>query len=441
MNDVAKKVPLIPFPYAIAQFDKEGKLEKTPTIPEGTTDLIVISHGWNNTQEEAAELYAKLLVNLQGAISGDAQFAPRKLAVIGVIWPSKKFDNDFTDVAAVPDAGGAAAAGGPHDGASQAFMHAAVDRLTMLYTDAEVSALKKLLPSIGDNVEVQEKFVNQLRAMLKPEDTAHGIKASRDGRDFEEAADVFFRGNAAQIFTNAGAPDLVAAGPRADVAGAAMGRAAGLHDVLSKAAKAINDLVNLTTFFEMKKRAGAVGANGLAPLLDQLADQVARIHLIGHSFGGRLVTAAAAKSTTNKLYSMSLLQAAFSHNGFSQTKKGFFRSVIDAKRITGPILITHTKNDKAVGVAYPVVSRIGRQAADGIGDNRDIYGGIGSNGAIQMQADEIFMGAAVLLGDKKPYSLKMGKLHNLESSAYIQDHGCVFVPEVAWAISRAIVAA
>lgn len=74
----------------------------------------------------------------------------------------------------------------------------------------------------------------------------------------------------------------------------------------------------------------------MAPLHDHLSDDVARIHLGGHSFGARLVTAAAANAATNKLHRMSLLQAAFSHNGFSKAMNGFFRSVVDKARISGP---------------------------------------------------------------------------------------------------------
>jgi len=58
------------------------------------------------------------------------------------------------------------------------------------------------------------------------------------------------------------------------------------------------NLLNLTTYFKRKIRAGPVGSKGVAPLIDRLAAQVQRVHLIGHSFGGRLVTAAAADSTT-----------------------------------------------------------------------------------------------------------------------------------------------
>ena len=54
-------------------------------------------------------------------------------------------------------------------------------------------------------------------------------------------------------------------------------------------------MLNFATYYQMKERAGTVGAGGLNPLLRELraAAPDLRIHLVGHSFGGRLVTAAA----------------------------------------------------------------------------------------------------------------------------------------------------
>lgn len=45
------------------------------------------------------------------------------------------------------------------------------------------------------------------------------------------------------------------------------------------------------SYYEMKNRAGVIGQQGLGPLLANLAGPsgAPRIHLIGHSFGARLV--------------------------------------------------------------------------------------------------------------------------------------------------------
>jgi hypothetical protein len=143
---------------------------------------------------------------------------------------------------------------------------------------------------------------------------------------------------------------------------------------------------------------------------------------------------------------MSLLQAAFSQNGFSKRRQGFFRSVIDNKRVTGPILVTNTKKDLSVGLAYPAASRISGDSASAFGDADDPFGGIGSNGAQQMEPGEISALAATLESVNFAYKWESGRIHNLKDDRFIVDpqggdaHGFVFVPEVAWAISRAIVA-
>ena len=72
-------------------------------------------------------------------------------------------------------------------------------------------------------------------------------------------------------------------------------------EFLSGFKAAAMNVLNFTTYFEMKARAGTVGKNGVAALIDRLAPQVQRIHLVGHSFGGRVVAAAAANSTNDKI--------------------------------------------------------------------------------------------------------------------------------------------
>jgi hypothetical protein len=179
-------------------------------------------------------------------------------------------------------------------------------------------------------------------------------------------------------------------------------------------------------------------------MLDRLANDAQRIHLVGHSFGCRVVTAAAAASTTDKLQSMTLLQAAFSHNGFSKSMNGFFRSVVDNHRIKGPIVLTYTPNDRAVGIAYPVASRLAGTVASAFGDANDKFGGLGRNGAQKMEPGEVVQAVDQLLAVGGGYSWQSGRFHNLESSKYIVDpnggdaHMFVTGKEVAWVISRAM---
>lgn len=439
-------------PYTTAEFDKNGAARNNPTIPASTTDLIVVSHGWNNTEAEAEALYTSLFGNFVDVAGKDPEIKQRKLAIVGVIWPAQKFDQLVTESSAGGgQAGGAASLGAADDAADKAVMMEAINRAAPLFDDpGDDKRLKRLQKLANSKLEHDEKaqkeFMKILRELVDP---GTGEKHS------EDSSDVFFEGQPSVIFENASKPTPASASgptpkpprPRPGTSPAeGAGSAAGFFGrIFSKVSNAVTNLMNLTTYFEMKKRAGTVGKAGVAPLLDKLAGQVERIHLVGHSFGGRVVTAAAANSATKKLHSMGLLQAAFSHNGFSKSKKGFFRSVVDNKRVNGPIFITHTKNDKAVGLAYPAASRINNDQTLGFGGADDPFGGIGSNGAQQMEPGEVFETIKTMLPVGAAYQWKAGRIHNLDSTKFIIDpkggdaHGFVFVPEVAWAISRAII--
>jgi hypothetical protein len=216
----------------------------------------------------------------------------------------------------------------------------------------------------------------------------------------------------------------------------ATGGAAGIFGFLSGIKAAAMNVLNFTTYYEMKSRAGKVGANGVAPFIDSLPAHVKRIHLVGHSFGGRVVTSAAANSTTDRIASMSLLQTAFSHNGFSKEKKGFFRTVVDKKRVNGPIIVTHSVKDKAVGIAYPIASRLNGDTTSGLGDKNDNFGGLGRNGAQHMGAGEVNEGKLLAAGGA--YQFRPGVIFNLEANDLIPGHSDITGREVAHAVRSAM---
>jgi hypothetical protein len=134
---------------------------------------------------------------------------------------------------------------------------------------------------------------------------------------------------------------------------------------------------------------------------------------------------------------MTLLQAAFSHNGFALEfdgrRNGFFRDVVAKGRIVGPIVITHTVNDRAVGIAYPIASRIARQDSSDLGDEDDIYGGIGRNGALHTPEAE--PGELLDVGGR--YAFMPGKLYNLRADALISGHSDVTGAAVVHAVLSA----
>jgi hypothetical protein len=434
MSDIAG------IPYVEAEFDKNGALQNPVNLPAGVTDLFVMSHGWNNNAEDARGLYRRLFENFV-AIAAPGDLPGRSFAIVGVIWPSKAFD-ELVAASGVPgDAQGSASLGKAHDSASLKALEDKLDRMKEFFTSpAEqqtIEEAKALLGDLEDKASARNAFVEKIRSLL-----------NKDAANKEDASTAFFNQSGSDLMTNlkVDEDDLGddVKGPGGAVAlplgvGAVHkveGGAAGLGSLLAGFKAAAMNVLNFTTYFEMKARAGTVGKNGVGPLIDKLAPQVQRIHLIGHSFGGRVVTSTAANSTNDKIASMSLLQTAFSHNGFSQTQGGFFRSVVDSKRVHGPILVTHTKNDKAVGIAYPLASRISGDKTAAFGDENDKFGGLGRNGAQKMQYGETVAGTLLAAGSA--YTFAPGKFFNLEASAFIKGHSDICGKEVAYAIRTAI---
>src|SRR4029077_3305389 len=178
-------------------------------------------------------------------------------------------------------------------------------------------------PHLENDPKSQEEFVKVLRELIDP------ANQHKDQHSSEDSSDIFFNGQPDLIFKNASHSVPATAAAQSDpnetqteetAQAVQHGGAKDFGGFASKSANAVTNLMNLSTYFEMKQRAGTVGKNGVAPLIDELSSEVLHIHLVGHSFGGWVVTAAAGNSTTKKLRSMSLLQAAFSQNGFSKVR-------------------------------------------------------------------------------------------------------------------------
>jgi hypothetical protein len=382
------------------------------------TDLIVASHGWNNDMAEARRLYESLFTNFQQVI-GDRPLPDRKPAVLGILWPSKK----FAERELIP---GAAAGPGTEDEDEDEEILAQLDRLAADLGDGQkamIASAKALLPDLEDNEEAQVKFMDAIRGVLPPPGE----------NDEEDDSDAFFQLSGAEILGDLSAPILP---PRAEGGGAAnlgdfLGNAGNHSGNLAGCIKAAaRRALNFATYYQMKRRAGTVGREGLNPLLAGLrADNPAlKIHMVGHG------------PTPYQPASLTLLQAAFSHHGFAENfdgqRDGFFHKVATKGKVKGPILITHTRNDRAAGIVYSLVSRLSGDAAAGLGDAGDRFGGIGSNGAVKTARTE--QGQLLPVGGD--YTLQAGTLYNLESSRFISDHSDVTGAEVAYGLRAALAA-
>jgi hypothetical protein len=493
-------------PFFPLVFDKRQRLQDRGQLVAlrahldgaAVTDLLVVSHGWNNDLADALRLYERLVGKVAAAAGG--RWDDREVAVVGVFWPSKRFaDRDL-----IP--GGAA---GVEGDVPTAALVAQIEDLRGAFGDEEdaeadaiLDELEELALRLSDSAEARRRFVEGVRDLLCRE----GIDAGADGGvdvpgDLELAEEVpaaLFTADGSELLDELGVPrdeELAAVGATrqggiaavddvdvptdggiggiADVSsggiagvetggfvgastggiaadpvgGPPAGTATGSGDGAGGAAflaspfagmrAGARNALNLATYYTMKRRAGDTGRRGLAPVLRELRGDHPdlRLHLAGHSFGGRLVAAAALGEDEHDpalpVASLTLLQAAFSHHGFAKDhepgKDGYFRAVLDGARLHGPLLITHTRNDRANTWAYPMASRLARQRAASFGGPDDVYGAIGTNGAQRTPGAR----TASLLAADGTYDFGAGDVVNLDASAFVADHGEVTGEEVA----------
>ena len=86
------------------------------------------------------------------------------------------------------------------------------------------------------------------------------------------------------------------------------------------------------------------------------------------------------------MHSLTLVQGATSLWGYCNanppltSNPGYFRGLVDQKKVAGPIVTTQSKRDTAVGRFYPIAAGIARQVNFAPGDTLPKYGGIGAFG-------------------------------------------------------------
>lgn len=449
------------YPFFQVQFTKDGDafapaevdalLSNVTASANAPTDLLLMSHGWNNNMDEAKSLYSGLAAVIKPQVDANPALKDRRFVICGVLWPSKKFEDEEL----IPS--GAAAL---DESVTTDDLKQKVRDLRSLYgaadwpsaggaAPADFDELEKLMDTVSNDPADQKKAADLIRKLL-PKDAASS----------EDASDTFFDTNTSVLINKVSKPlnpPVVPAGsgaasidPFRSTASSGLGGAAGFRDVLGGIKAGFMHLLNYATYYMMKARAGAVGLKGVAALVKKLRGSRSdlRIHMIGHSFGCRVMASAINSLPEDEKFrpdTLLLLQGAFSHNGFANQSngvdRGAFRDVIDKQKVRGPILITHTRNDKAVGVAYPIASRINGVTAAALGDANDKFGGLGSNGTqTKDSTPEGVPGFLLPVGQQYPFAVpvKPSTPFNLKSDDFIKGHSDIKHPEVGFALAVAI---
>jgi len=438
------------FDFFSLNFDGDGKLisgefEDCKRRAATATDAIFLAHGFRNDLNDATKLYTKFLDTFRAHLSRPefSELSKRNFVVAGVFWPSKPLPETFHS-----DEGSAQAT---DDDAPQ--MAAVTKKLENLkdVSPAKAAALDQaaaLLPSVKDDPAKQDKFASLVLSTLDGSqvDPTEGLDRIR-----QQDGSVMFQKLSGPIVLPTQRPDDSGGASTVGDVGT-IGTSGGVESFGSffrSVLGGIDKFLNLTTWYVMKNRSGIVGATGVAQAVRDLkaSNNNIRLHLVGHSLGGRLIASCAkslAKDPILQPDSVTLLEAAFSHYGFSANNgkgtPGFFRDVIAKKVVKGPLLETFSYQDTVVGLTYAIASHLADDNSEAIGDANDLFGGIGRNGA-QKTAESVAIKLKTPSSPGDPYAFNTGIVTCLDGSGgLIKDHSDVTNENVTYAFAAAVAA-
>ncbi|MFM9456093.1 serine-threonine protein kinase [Streptomyces europaeiscabiei] len=349
-------------PYWELTFDADGDVDTGQrdrlldgVRRRGVVDLVVFAHGWNSDRSGATRLYSRFLAPFPA-------LAPHaKLGYVGVLWPSMRFsDEPIPDLEPVP------AVAPSRPALDKNTRHALVEVFPGRATVVE--QLARLLDQRPDEGASLEEYGRLVRLLVEvaPQGPQGSFTADTITEGVPEGTPGMLCGDAATVCA-----DFAAALAEVEASGVMTGAV----PTPPQAWDGAHELLRQATYFAMKRRAGTVGERGLGRLLGRLARTApnVRVHLVGHSFGARLVSFAlrGLPEGVHTVKSVTLLQAAFSHYAFAARLPHDPRAsgVLDGqhKRIDGPLVCCHSKHDSALGTIYPLASRMA-------GDARTVLG-------------------------------------------------------------------
>ena len=344
-------------PYWELTFDADGDVDQgerdrllSEVRQRGVSDLIVFSHGWNNQRAGATRLYSRFFAPIP-------RLAPKAaIGYAGVIWPSMEFpDQPVPDFPRSP----AAAPGSTRPALDADTRHALLDAFPgKAPVIDQIARMLDQQPPQDAELEEFGRLVRTLVEMVPPGPQAlFGADTLAEGVPQCEPR-MFAVGRTAEVceqFARALA-HLAAPRPPGPVT----------EFALPNPWKGARELLRQAAYFAMKRRAGTVGERGLGPAVGRLAAVApeVRVHLVGHSFGGRLVSFAlrGLPEGVHSVKSVTLLQGAFSHYAFAARLPDDPRTggVLQGQqnRVDGPLVCCYSHCDSALGTIYPLASRM-----------------------------------------------------------------------------------
>lgn len=401
----------------LLRFGSDGVLQSPQTArlaveaARRASDVFLFSHGWNNVYADALDAYVHFA---EGFIKQRQELhlpAPDGYnpVLIGVIWPSTWF---------VPqrDRGPSIAGGGSeHDQDERMLAEIAGE----MPADSAMKFVELIDGSEWLDQAEAERVAELMRSALwgetdaesgsEPPDTAAvlsawGALAELDKPFAEEEERVGTVDGGSRDKTHSHTPATA-----------------------GQVRFAPRDALRLGSVWTMKSRAGKVGVHGLGPLLAEILAKGsdARVHLVGHSFGARvLLSAVASRQPERKVRSMLLLQPAVNRWCFAEKvighdiPGGYF---VVPQRVEQPVLATRSTHDYPLHEFFHLAVRGGSLGEIDFAAIGDIYR-YGALGGYRPQQEAAFPRHDQIRNPGIPYDLTgAGTVISIDGSRQVDD--------------------
>lgn len=443
------------FPLYILPFDKDGVCEAPETRQHlldrvaDRSDIFVFCHGWNNDWQAAKERYEKFIQGVvdQRKLHGPAAPPNYRPLLVGLFWPSQALEWFESET-------GPAMASATGDVAAEAALR---DEIAAALPQERRARFLELMAATALDEPRSRELAGLLASTLSPDDDEGAVRSAPSPEDLIAAA------NALQPAPPPDFDDIGSAIPSdtppgdtppggAPLGGASVGGAPAAGD--TPAAAGLGDalkwldprhLVKPFTVWQMKDRAGVVGGRGVRDLLDALLrGSRARIHLLGHSFGCKVVMTATAAlaEPPRKLHSAVLLQPAVSQYAFAPKVPetglpgGFYKTLA---RIERPVLATFSAHDLALTKTFHWALRrahdLGEQPLPA-GESPSPYAALGGFGPKASNETIVFIHDPGETYDFGPG----GRIVGIRGTRTIDGHGGINNPSTWWLASNAALA-
>jgi hypothetical protein len=437
--------------YALVVFDENGdeRAEADGTLMSETiadrvadparpvSDVFMIAHGWQGDVPAAIAQFdrwigamAKQESDQTAARDRPGGFSP---LIVGLHWPSLPFGDEKMPASApaLLSAGGESASATDADD-----VDAWARRI------ADTPRARRAIQTVLDAARHEASAVAPSAALLD----AYAVLFEESGLEA--------RGSAAAPGADQDGFDPAAIIAQSKASGAAPQPPTQLLGIGDTLGGLVLSPLRQLSFWKMKDRArrfGETGGHGLVTALQEAAPE-ARIHLMGHSFGCIVVSAAVAgapgdRSVRRPVDTLFLVQGALSlwaytdDIPFQRGTAGYFRPLIEQKLVSGPLVTTRSTFDSAVGSFYPLGAGIARQRV--LGDDLPEYGGVGTFGIQGVTG----AGEDTMTDDRQRYDFATGRVYNIEASQVIRTgpwpsgaHSDIAHPAVAHAFWQAVLA-